>query len=126
MIPCSSRPLGVTSIASVLETSRAAAVDRVCEVCVVGAVAREPVDLVHDDQVDRVALHIAEHALQRRSVRGPARPAALDELRNDQRPERMRVSPVRLTLRRDREPIAVDAARALPSGGHAQVRDGFQ
>nr|WP_022898938.1 hypothetical protein [Humibacter albus] len=78
-----------------------AAVDRVRETRIVGTVSRKSVDLVDDDEINRMSLHIVEHSLQLETCERTSGSAALDELDDDQRPELVRASLVRLALRRN-------------------------
>ena len=65
-MPCTSLPEGVWSMDSVAETRVTPAAIRL-RGDVVGAVAGEPVELVHDHDVDPVGTDPLEHLRQRRT-----------------------------------------------------------
>nr|WP_258059857.1 hypothetical protein [Rathayibacter sp. AY1A7] len=90
---------------------------------VVLAVAGEAIDLVDDDVVDRVLTDVLEHLLKRRTVCCLRGLSAVDELLGDHGAHRLSLLPVRLPLRRDREPLLLITALRLTSGRHAEVED---
>ncbi|MBW0252581.1 hypothetical protein J5O08_00745 [Cellulomonas sp. PS-H5] len=93
---------------------------------VVGAVAGEPVELVHDDVVDPLAflVEVAQHLLQCRAAGRGAGGAAFDELLDDLRAHGGGLLLVRLSLGGDREAFFAAAAFGLFAGGDPQVGHG--
>nr|WP_241156114.1 hypothetical protein [Leucobacter chromiireducens] len=90
---------------------------------VVGAVACETVQLVHDDVIDVALLgfEVAQHLLERGAVGGGAGDATLDELFDDHRTDGLSLLLVRVALRRDRESFFPAAAFRLLARRDAQV-----
>jgi len=69
MIPCSSLPLGVVLIASVVETRYAPEFWMALVIAASWApIAGEAVDLMHDHEVHRTLLDVLQHPLQLRPL----------------------------------------------------------
>ncbi len=83
---------------------------------IVHATASQAVELVDDDEVDRVVAEIFEHALQFRTVGGPSRGAAVDEFFDNDCPETGGLTFIRFALRGDREAflIATTSSGLIP------------
>ncbi|MCI1659682.1 MAG: hypothetical protein LKK45_02685 [Bifidobacterium psychraerophilum] len=90
---------------------------------VVGPVAGQPVDLVHDAIGDIVGLDVFDHAQQLGPVGLARRLAGVHELLDDDGVKFAGLAQVRLPLRRDREALLSAAALGLLFGRDAQVRD---
>ncbi|WP_063025316.1 hypothetical protein [Nocardia nova] len=67
---------------------------------VVGPVARQPVNLVDNDIVDRMLLDVSEHLLKLGPIGGLGALAAFHELLHDDRAERCSLPTVGISLRR--------------------------
>ncbi|MFT8986994.1 MAG: hypothetical protein ABF966_02015 [Bifidobacterium psychraerophilum] len=90
---------------------------------VVGPVAGQPVDLVHDAVRDIVGLDVFDHAQQLGPVGLARRLAGVHELLDDDGVQLAGLAQVRLPLRRDREALLSAAALGLLLGRDAQIRD---
>nr|WP_258372011.1 hypothetical protein [Curtobacterium sp. MCBD17_019] len=88
---------------------------------VVGAVAGEPVDLVHDDRAHAVCVDVGEHALEFGPVSGAGTLAGVDELVDELHAERLGFAHAGFTLSGDREAFGLAAAGSLILRTHAQV-----
>jgi hypothetical protein len=84
---------------------------------VVGTIACQPVDLVHEYVADgRVAFHPLEHGLQRRPICRLRRLAAIDVLvsRTDRYADRLGLASASAALSGDRESLLVVVSVGLP------------
>lgn len=124
MIPCSSLPLGRADRLGRRDQVRTRALERLRDRRVVGPVAREAVDLVHDDEVHRTFLDVLQLPLKLGSLDRCAGAAALDELHDDERAHLQRASLVRLPLRRDRQPLRLRTPSCLIEGGDTDIGHG--
>ncbi|MCW3158375.1 hypothetical protein OIE40_10215 [Micropruina sp. KQZ13P-5] len=91
---------------------------------VVGAVAGEPVELVHDAERDRAGGDEREHVLEAVAVGGSGGLAGVDELAHDPRAEVGSLALVGFALGRDREPFLGAAALSLLPRRDTQIRHG--
>ena len=91
---------------------------------VVGAGAGQPVEFVDDAVVDRVVADVAQHFLQPGAlVNFGAGLAGVDELGDDGRTQRRRLTGVGLALGRNGEALFPAPAGGLLGGGNTQVGD---
>ncbi|MCI1787662.1 MAG: hypothetical protein LKI58_06300 [Actinomyces sp.] len=91
---------------------------------VIGAVAGQPVDLVHDAVVDPVLGHVLDHPHQRRPVGLASRLARVHEFLDHARAELFCLGQVRVALGGNGVALLAAAFLGLLLGGHAQVDHG--
>jgi hypothetical protein len=114
---------GLVDVLTRGDQADAVGIEPLVEGDIVGAVAGEPVEFVHDDVVDPLAfgVEVAQHLLQRRPVRRGPGGAAFDELLDDLGAHGGGLLLVRLPLGGDREAFFPAAAFGLFAGGDPQV-----
>ncbi|MPM61876.1 hypothetical protein SDC9_108739 [bioreactor metagenome] len=88
---------------------------------VIGTVASEPVELVHDAERHPGGGDEREHVLEPVAIRRPGRLSGVDELAHDLRTQFVGLPRVRLTLRGDGEALVGAAAFGLLAGGDTEV-----
>nr|WP_257477455.1 hypothetical protein [Acidipropionibacterium jensenii] len=93
---------------------------------VIGAVAGEPVELMHDAEGDAGRGDERQHVLQPVTVCRACGLSGVDELAHDPRPQLVGLPRVRLALGRDREAFLSAAALGLLTRRHTEVGDGEQ
>lgn len=82
---------------------------------VVAPITDEPIDLLHDDEIDWGRDDVVEHARELGPLEGLTGATAIDKLRNNECTEFVGTAPVRLALGRDGEAFLGRAAACLMS-----------
>ncbi|HEY4810760.1 MAG TPA: hypothetical protein VIH71_06850 [Solirubrobacteraceae bacterium] len=98
--------------------------DRHIDRYVIGAVARQSIDLVDDDVLDAMLSHVCKHSLQLRPVSGLGGLAALHELFDDRHAQTGRLALAAFALGRDGEALSLAALDGLLLARHSQIGNG--